>query len=67
MFALEQLYTKKECPYRRRGEWCIGKNCAKFASCMTDEIDAICDIGFPQECAEEFIKQLFEMVTSCTQ
>ncbi len=42
---LQTLYKEKNCPCRPSAYWCDGPRCAKFASCIMDEIDALHVIG----------------------
>ncbi len=41
---LTDLYINKLCPYQPRYK-CDGSECAKFISCMVEEIDALHVIG----------------------
>ena len=42
---LTDIYKDKNCPSRASAYWCDGPRCAKFTSCMMDEIDALHAIG----------------------
>ena len=41
---LQDLYINKFCPHQPRYK-CCGSECAKFISCMMEEIDALYVIG----------------------
>ena len=60
---LSNLHKSKNCPSRATAYWCDGKRCAKFVSCMADEIDALCAIGaITMEEADALDKELIKMV-----
>ena len=57
------LYKSKNCPSRSTAYWCDGKRCAKFVSCIMDEIDAMRAIGaITMEESDALDKELIKMV-----
>jgi hypothetical protein len=61
MFTLEQIYERKICPYIKSN--CIGANCAKFTTCIGDEVDALFAIGISQEDYDILGNEIIKMVT----
>ena len=60
---LETIYKTKNCPSRSTAYWCDGKRCAKFVSCIMDEIDALHAIGgITMEEANVLDKELIKTV-----
>lgn len=60
---LIDLYKNKLCPYQPRYT-CDGSECAKFISCIMDEIDAIHVIGGINNIeADDLDRELIKMVT----
>lgn len=62
---LTDLYLNKLCPHQPRYK-CDGTNCAKFLSCMMEEIDTLFVIGGDREKedAELMDKELMKAVTN---
>lgn len=58
---LVDLYLNKLCPRQPR-HMCDGSMCAKFVSCMVEEIDALYVISGNKEAVEEFDKELIKAV-----
>ena len=57
---LEDLYKDKSCPHQPRYK-CNGSECAKFISCMVEEIDALYVIGGNRESVDELDKELIKV------
>lgn len=64
---LQTLYKEKNCPSRALAYWCDGPRCAKFASCMMDEIDALHAIGGINNAeADDLDRELIKLVNNVT-
>ncbi len=57
---LTDLYINKLCPRQPRYK-CGGTECAKFISCMVEEIDALYVIGGNKESVDELDKELIKI------
>lgn len=59
---LSDLYQHKQCPHQARYS-CDGSQCAKFISCMVDEIDSLYVIsGITHQEADDLDRELIKAV-----
>ena len=58
---LEDLYKDKSCPHQPRYK-CNGSECAKFISCMVEDIDALYAMdGINAEEADDLDRELIKL------
>jgi hypothetical protein len=62
MIKLKDIYDHKYCPIKPTGYVCEGNKCAKFISCMVDEIDALNVIGVNSAEINDLDNELYKMV-----
>jgi len=62
---LKDIYDHTNCPSRPSAYYCDGPRCAKFVSCMMDEIDALHVIGGINNIeADDLDHELIKLVTN---